>query len=170
MFNICLIFFFWISAWLGSIGRYRPIRTESAWFGPRRRRFQPCWPDLGIATWHDAARTRGLWRPSRVAASRRVGRGCAGLGAASWEGTNNCSIRISNHHSNSSRVDVVEHSSVLVSFKPWMIWRSPLMRCRQLVRCGQIWLRIDVFLKQIAYLRECLIQRVCWVIQTYCIP
>ena len=79
-------FFFWILAWLG---RYRPIRTESARFWPRRRRFplrrrrfQPRRPDSGLATWHDAARTRGLRHPCRVAASRRVGRGYAGLGAA----------------------------------------------------------------------------------------
>ena len=65
-------FFFWISAWLGRFGRFgwyrpiRPIRTESARFG----------------TSH-VARTRGLRRPSRVAASRRVRRRCARLGAAS---------------------------------------------------------------------------------------
>ena len=80
-------FFFWISAWLGHFGRYRPIRpirTESALFGLRRRRFQPHrpwfqphWPDSGIATWHDAARTRGLRRPSRIAASD--------AGALAWE-------------------------------------------------------------------------------------
>ena len=79
-------FFFWISAWLGHFGRYRPIRpirTELARFGLRQRWFQPRRPDSGIATWHDAARTCGLRRPSRVPASRRVGRGCAGLGVAS---------------------------------------------------------------------------------------
>ena len=81
---VCTVFFFFFfSAWLGRFGRYRPIRTESARFGPRRRRFQPRRPDSGIATWHDATRTRGLRRPSRVAVSHHVGRGCAGLGAAS---------------------------------------------------------------------------------------
>ena len=82
-----------VSADTGRYGRYRPIRsirTESARFRsrrsrfrPRRCRFQPRRPDSGIATWHDAARTRGLRRPSRVAASRRDGRECAGLGAVS---------------------------------------------------------------------------------------
>ena len=59
-------FFFWISAWLGRFGRYRPIRTELARFGPRWHQFQPRRPDSGIATWHDAARTCGLRRPSCV--------------------------------------------------------------------------------------------------------
>ena len=70
-------FLIWISAWLGRFGRYRPMRTESARFGPRRRRFQPRRPDSGITTWHDAARTRGLRRPSRVTASD--------AGALAWE-------------------------------------------------------------------------------------
>ena len=62
---------------LGHFSRYRPIRIESARFGLRRCRFQPRRPDSGIATWHDAARTRGLRRPSRVAASD--------AGALAWE-------------------------------------------------------------------------------------
>ena len=74
-------FFFFFN--FGLTRPFRPIRTESARFWPRRRRFQPRRPDSGLATWHDAARTRGLRHPSHVAASRRVGRGCAGLGAAS---------------------------------------------------------------------------------------
>ena len=70
-------FFFWISAWLGRFGRYRPIRpirTESARFGLRQRWFQPRRPDSGIATWHDAARTRGLRRPA-----------ASDAGALAWE-------------------------------------------------------------------------------------
>ena len=72
-----LFFFFFLNFGLTRPFRpIRPIRTKSARFGPRR-------PDSGITTWHNAARTRGLRRPPRVAASRLVGRGCAGLGAAS---------------------------------------------------------------------------------------
>ena len=55
---------------------FQPIQTELARFGPRQHRFsphwhrfQPCRPDSGLATWHGTARTRGLRRPSRVAAS-----------------------------------------------------------------------------------------------------
>ena len=81
---------------LADTGRYRPILADICRYGrygPSRpdfgrvdadfSRVGPRRPDSGLATWHDAARTRGLRRPSRVAASRRVGRGCARLGAAS---------------------------------------------------------------------------------------
>ena len=53
---------------------------------PNRHKSAPIWTAsarVGKSTWHDAARTRGLRRPSRVAASRRVGSGCAGSGAPS---------------------------------------------------------------------------------------
>uniref|UniRef100_A0A7N2L5R8 Uncharacterized protein n=1 Tax=Quercus lobata TaxID=97700 RepID=A0A7N2L5R8_QUELO len=91
-------------------GRFRPVSADSGLFRPYRSpadigqygRYGPSRPDFGRvgpisaasacvgpsrdpprgATRHDAGRTRGLRRPSRVAASRRVGRGCAGLGAA----------------------------------------------------------------------------------------
>ena len=88
------LFFFFLN--FGLTGPFRPIQADTAdtdrvgqfrsrrsQFRPRRCRFQPRRPDSGIATWHDAARTRGLRRPSRVAASRRDGRECAGLGAVS---------------------------------------------------------------------------------------
>ena len=77
-----------------------PIQTGSRRFRPESARFRANRPDLeprrcksawvGFkkmkAMWHDAAgcgRTRGQWCPSRVAASRRVGRGCGTSGAAS---------------------------------------------------------------------------------------
>ena len=54
---VCTFFFFFLN--FGQTRPFRPIRTESARFGPRR-------PDSGLATWHDAAR-RG--RDVRSAAS-----------------------------------------------------------------------------------------------------
>ena len=63
-----LFFFFFLN--FGLTRPFRPIRTESARFPPRRL-------DSGLVTWHDAARTRGLQRPTRVAASD--------AGALAWE-------------------------------------------------------------------------------------
>ena len=51
-------------------GRYGPSRPNLGRVGPHRL-------DSGIATWHNAARTRGLQRPTRVAASD--------AGALAWE-------------------------------------------------------------------------------------
>ena len=73
-----------ILADIGRYGQYGPSRPDlgrvGADFGrvgPDFSRVGPHRPDSGHATWHDAARTRGLWRPSRVAASD--------VGALAWE-------------------------------------------------------------------------------------
>ena len=57
---VCTFFFFFFFL---NFGLTRPIRTESARFWPRRRRFPPNRrrlqlhrPDSGLATWHDAVR------------------------------------------------------------------------------------------------------------------
>ena len=88
-------FFFWISAWIGrfgNFGRYGRFRSIHARIGPIPResaRFGAASARVGFkkmkATWDVAAgrgRLRGQWRPSRVAASHCVGRGCGTSGAA----------------------------------------------------------------------------------------
>ena len=97
---VCTFFFFFFN--FGLTRPFRPIRTESARFWPRRRRFppnrrrlQPRRPDSGLATWHDAAGTRGLPRPCRVPASHRVGRGCAGPKAESVHPGSHATLRMS---------------------------------------------------------------------------
>ena len=82
--------------------RFGPNRRKSVRFGANRRASEPnrresasIWAALarvGKSTWHDAARTHGLRRPSRVAASRRVKRGCVGSEAASVHPRYWCSI------------------------------------------------------------------------------
>ena len=54
---VCTFFFFFLN--FGLTRPFRPIRTESARFWPRR-------PDSGLATWHNAVR-RGM--DARSAAS-----------------------------------------------------------------------------------------------------
>ena len=99
-----LFFFFFefrpdwaVSADTGRYGRYGPSRPDFGRVGADFRRIGADFSRVGPirdlprgTTRSDAARTRGLRRPCRVPVSRRVGRGCAGLGAASvhprWEG------------------------------------------------------------------------------------
>ena len=77
----CLSFFF--SRIRTNSAQFAPNRADSARFGPRRSRFWPRRPESRSATWRDAARC-GMDARSAVSLRRRhVGRGCAGLGAAS---------------------------------------------------------------------------------------
>ena len=90
----CTFFFFFLNFGLNRpFWRFRPIRPiqiDSRANRPDSARIGPIRSRVGFkkmkATWHDAAgrgRMRGQWRPSRVAASHRVGRGCGTSGAAS---------------------------------------------------------------------------------------
>ena len=72
-----------VSAVSADTGRFRP---ESARVGPNQLASARVGENHVGSTWPDAAgrgRTRGQRRPLRVAASRRVGRGCGTSGAAS---------------------------------------------------------------------------------------
>ena len=79
----------------GRYGRYVPSRPDFGRIGADFGRVGPSRDPPRGATRHDAGRTRGLRRPSRVAASRRVGRGCAGLGAASVHPCNYFTLKFS---------------------------------------------------------------------------
>ena len=97
---VCTFFLFFFFLNFGLTRPFRPIQADMDRVGPILAESAPIPAESGPTsaastrvgpirdlprgtTRHDVAGTCGLRRPSRVAASRRVRRGCTGLGAAS---------------------------------------------------------------------------------------